>query len=142
MSKTGFSLNPRLEADSIPVMDLRLSAVRLINDSRFPWIILIPRVAGAEELFDLNRSAQNFLMEEMAAVAKAMAAVSNPEKMNIGALGNIVRQLHVHVIARFPHDEAWPGPAWGVGTVVPYSDKGEAFLSLLRPQIIDEMNAK
>ena len=140
--KTGFSLSDRLEADTFPIVDLRLSTVRLMNDTRYPWVILVPRVAHIEEMFELSRVEQSFLMEEMSAVSRAVQAVTNPTKINIGALGNIVRQLHIHVIARFETDAAWPAPVWGQGEASSYSDEGAAFLSLLRPQIAQEMDRK
>ena len=137
MTKIGgnFSLNSTLEADTFPVMDLRLSTVRLMNDNRYPWVIVIPRVAGAEEIFDLTRAQQALLTDETNAVAKALSSITDPTKMNIGALGNIVRQLHIHVIARFETDLTWPGPVWGVGEREPYNDNGQAFISLLKSEL-------
>lgn len=140
MSQAGFSLNGQLETDTFYVGEMRLSTVRLMNDTRFPWIILVPRVAQKEEIFELNRVEQSFLMEEISMVSRAIQKVTNPKKINVGALGNIVRQLHVHIIARFEDDEAWPGPVWGGGEATPYTDEGSAFLSLLRPQIAEEMD--
>ena len=116
-------------------MDLRLSTVRLMNDNRYPWVIVIPRVAGAEEIFDLTRAQQALLTDETNAVAKALSSITDPTKMNIGALGNIVRQLHIHVIARFETDLTWPGPVWGVGEREPYNDNGQAFISLLKSEL-------
>ena len=133
--KSGFFLAGQLNRDTIHVAELRLSSLLLMNDKRYPWLILVPRVANAEELFDLNRLEQGFLMEEINATSKALSLVCQPEKMNVGALGNIVRQLHVHVVARFASDMAWPAPVWGKGEAEPYDDQGQAFLSLLRPQI-------
>ncbi|MEP1443390.1 MAG: HIT family protein [Hyphomicrobiales bacterium] len=140
--KTGFSLSDKLEADTFSVLDLRLSTVRLMNDARYPWIIMVPRIAHIEEMYELSRVEQSFLMEEMSAVSRAVKAVTNPTKMNVGALGNIVRQLHIHVIARFDTDATWPDPVWGKGEAKPYNDDGAAFLSLLRPQITQEMDRK
>lgn len=133
--KTGFFLADQLKRDTFPIAELRLSSLLLMNDKRYPWVILVPRVANAQELFDLNRAEQSFLMEEISATSKAMSLVSRPEKINVGAIGNIVRQLHVHVVARFATDMAWPAPIWGKGEAEPYHDKAEAYLSLLRPQI-------
>lgn len=133
--KTGFFLADQLKRDTIPVVELRLSTLLLMNDKRYPWVILVPRVANAEELFDLNRAEQSFLMEEISVTSKALSLISQPEKINVGAIGNMVRQLHVHVIARFQTDMTWPAPVWGIGKAQPYEDEAAAYLSLLRPQI-------
>jgi len=132
---SGFFLADQLKRDTLPVMDLRLCSLLLMNDSRYPWTILVPRVANAQEIFDLSHAEQSFLIEEISLTAKALAAISQPAKVNVGALGNIVRQLHVHVVARFEGDATWPGPVWGAGVARPYQDGAEAYLSLLRPQI-------
>ncbi|MEO1066346.1 MAG: HIT family protein [Pseudomonadota bacterium] len=122
-------------------MDLRISKVLLMNDVRYPWVILVPRVAGVQELYDLHRAQRALFTDEITATAKALQTVTKGHKMNVGALGNIVRQLHVHVIARFEKDATWPGPVWGEGEREPYADNGDAFAALLRPQIVDEMAA-
>ena len=111
-----FHLDSRLEADTIPVGDLSLSSVLLLNDARFPWFVLVPRVAGASELTDLSDEQAVQLMREIRIATRVMIALSKPDKVNVGALGNIVTQLHVHVIGRFLSDPAWPGPVWGQGT--------------------------
>ena len=111
-----FHLDSRLEADTIPVGDLSLSSVLLLNDARFPWFVLVPRVAGASELTDLSDEQAVQLMREIRIATRVMIALSKPDKVNVGALGNIVTQLHVHVIGRFLSDPAWPGPVWGHGT--------------------------
>lgn len=117
----GFEVDPRLLADSIEVMDLPLCAVRLVDDSRWPWVLLIPRRAGARELFDLDAPDRALLVEEAAGVARALTGVGPCDKTNIATLGNMVPQMHVHVIARQIGDAAWPGPVWGIGKPVPYS---------------------
>jgi diadenosine tetraphosphate (Ap4A) HIT family hydrolase len=91
-----------------------------MNDARYPWILLVPERVGAEELIDLSEADRQTLMHEIGVVSEALKALFSPDKLNVGALGNKVRQLHVHVLARFVSDEAWPGPVWGVGTAVPY----------------------
>lgn len=116
-----FTLDPQLAADTHPVGDLPLCAVRLLRDSRFPWLILVPRQAGATELFDLSAPDRAVLIEEVTHAAQALQAMTGALKINVAALGNQVRQLHVHVIARFPTDAAWPRPVWGVGTSSPYA---------------------
>ena len=115
-----FVLHPQLEADTIKIADLRLSSVLLTNDRRFPWIILVPRVAEAQDTIDLSHQNQMILTEEIAAASHALRAHFKPDKLNVAALGNMVPQLHVHVIARFKSDSAWPAPIWGVGTTEPY----------------------
>ncbi|QIB34430.1 HIT domain-containing protein [Ancylobacter pratisalsi] len=110
-----FVLDPRLEADSFPVMELALSTLRLMDDARFPWLILVPRRPGLAELIDLDPSARAALTAEIDQASRTLRSVTDCHKLNVAALGNMVRQLHVHVIARFESDAAWPGPVWGVG---------------------------
>lgn len=117
---SAFSLDSRLEADTIPVGDLALSSVLLLNDARFPWFVLVPRLPGASELTDLDAAQAAQLMDEMRIAVRVMTALAKPDKVNVGALGNIVTQLHVHVVGRFRSDPAWPGPVWGHGTRAPY----------------------
>ena len=115
-----FRLDGRLAADTLPVARLPLCETRLMNDARFAWLILVPRRAGLSELFDLRATERVQLFEELERTAAALRAVAPCDKLNIGALGNSVRQLHVHVIARTAGDAAWPGPVWGHGTRKPY----------------------
>ncbi len=117
---SSFVLDQRLEAHTLPVGDLALSRVLLMDDARFPWLLLVPRRAAAVELLDLSPADRQQLMIEIAAVSAALRELHAPDKLNVGALGNHVRQLHVHVLARFASDAAWPGPVWGNGTRVPY----------------------
>ena len=116
-----FDLDGRLEADSIFIADGPLSQFRLMNDARYPWLVLVPKVFNASEWIDLPEQEQQILLSEINTAAKILREQFACEKINIGALGNIVRQLHVHVIARTSHDEAWPGPVWGQGKSVAYS---------------------
>jgi diadenosine tetraphosphate (Ap4A) HIT family hydrolase len=115
-----FHLADQLAADTLPVGRLALSRVLLMNDSRYPWVILVPEKPGAEEIIDLSAGERHMLMEEIATVSAALRTLFSPDKLNVGALGNRVRQLHVHVMARFVSDAAWPGPVWGKGEAVPY----------------------
>ena len=110
-----FALDPRLAADTFPVGDLALCRVLLMNDSRYPWLILVPRRADLVEIIDLDRGARATLMEEIALASSFVQSLPGVEKINVGALGNIVGQLHVHVVGRAPGDVAWPGPVWGFG---------------------------
>ncbi len=131
-----FLLDERLRADCMPVCELDLCRVLLMNDNRWPWAILVPRIVNAEEIHLLDTNAQTRLLGETTRIAEVMAAVTGCEKINIGALGNIVRQLHVHVIARNCGDENWPGPVWGYGTRQPYpSDKGKLLLNKIKRQL-------
>jgi diadenosine tetraphosphate (Ap4A) HIT family hydrolase len=116
-----FGLDPKLAADTLSVGDLPLSRVLLMNDARYDWLILVPRRAGLVELTDLAQEERATLMEEIAAASAALRAGPDVAKINVGALGNIVRQLHVHVVARRLDDFAWPGPVWGVGAARPYA---------------------
>lgn len=115
-------LDRRLAAESRPVTELPLCDVRLYDDRRHPWAVLVPRRTGAVELFDLAPEDRVQLTEEIALVGAALKAMTGAVKINIGALGNVVRQLHVHVVARFETDAAWPGPVWGRGAREPYDD--------------------
>jgi diadenosine tetraphosphate (Ap4A) HIT family hydrolase len=120
MTAAEFSLDQRLSADSAMVGELQLCAVRLQDDARFPWLVLIPRRVGLTEIFDLSPDERAMLIEEAALCGAALRAVTQCLKINTAALGNIVRQLHVHVVARNDGDAAWPGPVWGVGERVSY----------------------
>jgi diadenosine tetraphosphate (Ap4A) HIT family hydrolase len=91
-----------------------------MNDRRFPWLLLVPRRAGASEIIDLSPADRAALMEEIAAASGALRLATNCDKLNVGALGNKVHQLHVHVVARFAGDAAWPGPVWSAGVAVGY----------------------
>ena len=115
-----FALDPRLAGDTRVVGDLALSRVLLMNDARFPWIVLVPRRAGLVEIVDLEAAERATLMEEAVLVSGALRAWPGVEKINLGALGNIVRQLHMHVVGRGAGDAAWPGPVWGSGSAVAY----------------------
>ncbi len=115
-----FRLDPTLERDTLQVTDLALCRVRLMNDERFPWLILVPRRTECRELIDLADEDRRMLTEEIDRCTRVLRDHAAADKMNVAALGNQVAQLHVHVIARFENDSAWPGPVWGVGTPRPY----------------------
>jgi len=120
VSKPGFMLDARLDADTRLVASLALCDVRLMNDARFPWLVLVPRHVGLVEIADLSADVQTLLWQEVNRASAALRTVAPCDKLNLGALGNIVRQLHVHVIARCEGDPAWPGPVWGYGSARPY----------------------
>lgn len=131
-----FVLDPRLAADTAHVADLPLSRLLLMDDARFPWLILVPRRAGLIEWFDLDLDAQHALLDEAHRAAAALRAEVPCDKLNVGALGNVVRQLHVHVVARHIGDAAWPGPVWGSGSAERYAaEVRETLLARLRAQL-------
>jgi diadenosine tetraphosphate (Ap4A) HIT family hydrolase len=127
---TDFQLHPQLAADTLPVGCMQLSTTLLMNDRRFPWLILVPRLAGATELVDLSPDHQAQLLTEINIAAHALKTLFTPDKLNIAALGNVTPQLHVHIIARFHGDAAWPRPVWGVGQAETYDS--QAAQSLVR----------
>lgn len=108
-----FELDPRLAADTHPLVQWPLCEVRLMDDARYPWLILVPRVAGACDLIDLDEPSRMQLRQETDAACLSLREVFAPDKLNVASLGNVVEQLHVHVIARFRDDDAWPAPVWG-----------------------------
>ena len=110
-----FELDTRLAADSVLIADGPLSQIRLMNDDRFPWVVLVPRVPGASEWIDLDGGQQRLLLAEINQVSRHLKQKPNVTKLNIGALGNIVPQLHIHLVGRHEGDAAWPGPVWGSG---------------------------
>lgn len=115
-----FALDEQLAQDSHPVIQLPLSSLRLMDDCNYPWVILVPRVADARELIDLDAAQQAALLDEVNRVSRALKQLFRPHKLNIAALGNLVPQLHVHLIARYRDDPAWPAPVWGRIHARPY----------------------
>ena len=106
-------LDARLADDTHPVAQWPLCELRLMDDSHHPWLILVPRVAGATELIDLSDAQQHALVREVSQASRLLREHFSPDKLNVAALGNVVSQLHVHVIARYTGDVAWPKPVWG-----------------------------
>lgn len=130
---TDFVLHERLAADAVFVTNWPLTRVLLMNDARFSWLILVPRRTDVTELFQLSQKERQELMEEIAQASKKLKAITGAAKINVGALGNMVPQLHVHVVARSPDDAAWPGPVWGHGAAVAYEPSArDALLAKLR----------
>jgi diadenosine tetraphosphate (Ap4A) HIT family hydrolase len=125
---SAFALHPKLVADTVPVGDLALSSVLLMDDARFPWFILVPRRPGASEITDLSDEDAATLIGEIRITSRVMLDVAKPDKLNVGALGNVVPQLHVHVVGRFRSDPAWPNPVWGHGAGIPYQPHAAAAL--------------
>ncbi|WP_337270633.1 HIT family protein [Oryzifoliimicrobium ureilyticus] len=128
-----FALDARLEQDSLLLLRLSLCELRLSKDARWPWLILVPQRADVSEITDLKPLDQVMLTFEIETASAALKKVTNPTKINIGALGNIVRQLHVHIVARFEGDPGWPGPVWGHGVAEAYdAEKQEELMMRIR----------
>jgi diadenosine tetraphosphate (Ap4A) HIT family hydrolase len=119
---TDFALHDRLAADTAFIHDLPLCRVLLIKNCLWPWLVLVPRKPDLREFYDLSKADQAILMDEIATTAQKLSNQTKAHKMNIGALGNIVPQLHIHIIARTAEDPAWPGPVWGSGHAEAYPD--------------------
>lgn len=117
----GWHLHPQLADDTHPLAHWPLCEVRLMDDAHHPWLILVPRVEDAVDITDLDATQQATLMREIDRAARALQSAVKPHKLNVAALGNVVPQLHVHVIARYRDDIAWPRPVWGTATAQPYS---------------------
>lgn len=118
---TPFTLDARLADDSHPLATLALCELRLMDDANYPWLVLVPRIAGARELVDLDADQRRRLTDEIDLAARLLRDVYRPYKLNIAALGNMVEQLHIHVIGREQDDPAWPAPVWGRVAARPYS---------------------
>jgi len=115
-----YELHPQLAADTHPLAALELCELRLMDDANYPWLVLVPRVAGARELIDLDAAQRHALTDEIDRAARLLRDAFRPHKLNVAALGNLVPQLHVHVIARDENDPAWPAPVWGRVAARPY----------------------
>ena len=116
-----YELHPQLAADTHPVAALALCELRLMDDANYPWLVLVPRLPQARELIDLDATQRHVLGDEVDTAARVLRDVFQPHKLNVAALGNLVPQLHVHVIARYEHDPAWPAPVWGRVAARPYT---------------------
>lgn len=133
---TDWSLHPQLQKDTIDIGDLPLSRVLVIKDANYPWLLLVPRRPDVAEIIDLNEVEQAQLMTETSRVGRALKDITRCDKLNIAALGNLVPQLHVHLIARRTNDAAWPRPVWGVMPPLPHDPQEvQAFISALRRKI-------
>jgi diadenosine tetraphosphate (Ap4A) HIT family hydrolase len=124
----GFQLDPKIAALTKPWAEWTLSRALIMDDSRFPWLMLVPRRAGAVEIYALEKAERAELVEEIARASRLLAHIHPGWKINVAALGNAVRQLHVHVVARHDGDAAWPRGVWGFGTAVPYAEPALAEL--------------
>ncbi|RLA21076.1 MAG: HIT family protein [Gammaproteobacteria bacterium] len=123
MTQLNFNLHPQLEADSITIGDFPLSRLLLINDSNYPWFVLVPRQSDISEIYQLSEQDQIQLTQESAFLSKQISELYDADKINIAALGNMVPQLHIHHIVRFTNDSSWPHPIWGRAPAKPYNDK-------------------
>ena len=123
---SGFTLHDTLAGDTVEVARWPLCRVLLMRDSRYPWLILVPAQPGLTELHDLSAADQSILMAEITRASEVLVALHKADKINVGALGNMVPQLHIHVIARFRGDDAWPGPVWGAHPAIPYETEALA----------------
>ncbi len=136
MSETAWSLHQRLKEDTIDIGDLPLSRVLVIKDAHYPWLLLVPRRSEIVEIIDLEEVEQAQLMTEISRVARALKEITKCDKLNIAALGNVVPQLHVHIIARRTDDAAWPRPVWGVVPPLAHdAQEVQQFISALRRKI-------
>ena len=115
-----FDLDPRLRNDTIALGHFPLSLLLLMNDRTYPWLILVPQREGVREIYELDALDQHQLLRESSHLAKTLASLFHPDKLNIAALGNVVPQLHLHHVVRFRHDPSWPAPVWGKAPAVPY----------------------
>lgn len=135
-SEEGFELDQRLADSARRVIDLPLSRVLLSDDANYPWLILVPRRADVVELLDLEHDDRQALIEEIVLASRALRAETDCDKLNVAALGNQVPQLHVHIIARFKHDAAWPGPVWGKAPPRPWQpDRRDDLVEHLRKRL-------
>jgi diadenosine tetraphosphate (Ap4A) HIT family hydrolase len=136
MAMDSFQLHAQLAADTTPVADWAISRVLLMNDARYPWLILVPRRVGLTEIHELKHAERMVLIEEINRASLGLKTLTNAVKINVGALGNLVPQLHIHVVARKPGDAAWPGPVWGHGKAAAY-EQGvkDALLEKLRDRL-------
>lgn len=131
-----FTLDPRLQQDTILLGSFPLSLLLLMNDITYPWLILVPQRPDIREIFELAADDQQQLLAESSLLAGTLATLLRPDKLNIAALGNIVPQLHLHHIVRYRNDPAWPAPVWGKTPATPYRrEQADAFRSRLLPHL-------
>lgn len=135
-SAATWTLHPQLQKDTVDIGDLPLSRVLIIKDAHYPWLLLVPRREDITEIIDLDEVAQAQLTTEIARVGRALKEVTKCDKLNVAALGNVVPQLHVHIIARRTSDAAWPRPVWGVMPPLAHDpEELQLFISALRRKI-------
>lgn len=133
-----FQLHPELRQDCLEIGNFALSRILLMNDSQYPWCILVPRRSEILEIYRLDTEDQQLLIQESSCLAQAMQQIYQPDKLNIAAIGNLVPQLHLHHVARYRSDIAWPTPVWGKFPAVPYAGPDAKFnIARLRQQLAD-----
>ncbi|RTE86855.1 MULTISPECIES: HIT domain-containing protein [Gammaproteobacteria] len=131
-----WQLNAQLEKDTVTVGDFPLSRVLIMNDAQYPWVILVPRVEGVTEAYELQAMEQQQLLQESSLLSMWLMRHFNGDKLNVAALGNVVSQLHVHHVVRFKSDPAWPAPVWGKLPAQPYTTETvEAFAQQLAKEL-------
>ena len=131
-----FELHPRLQQDCFNVGRFPLSQILIMNDNQYPWFILVPRRANITEIYQLGQDDRQQLMTESCLLAEKLVTIYQPDKLNIAAIGNLVPQLHIHHVARYQEDKAWPGPIWGKFSPVPYDELGaQANIERLREHL-------
>ena len=118
-----FQLHPQLEKDCFVLGKFELCQVLLMNDSQFPWFILVPQCNGIREIYELTNEEQILLIQESSYLAKKLTEIFNADKLNIAAIGNVVSQLHIHHVVRYENDKAWSAPIWGKFAAVPYTEQ-------------------
>jgi len=118
-----FKLNKILSKDTFELCELKLCKVLLMNDQNYPWLILVPKIEGLSEFHLVPSEHQGDLMDDITLASNVLQRVSSPKKLNVAALGNVVSQLHIHIVARFENDATWPGPVWGQIPAEPYPSK-------------------
>jgi diadenosine tetraphosphate (Ap4A) HIT family hydrolase len=118
-----FQLHPRLQQDCIEIGRFELCRLLMMNDSQYPWFILVPEKAGLSEIHQLSKPERELLMEESGYLAENLAALYKADKMNIASIGNLVPQLHIHHIVRYRTDKSWPAPVWGKFDAIPYTQQ-------------------
>jgi diadenosine tetraphosphate (Ap4A) HIT family hydrolase len=135
-ARSAWSLHPQLVQDTVPLGDLALTRVLAMNDANYPWVILVPRRPDVVEIIDLAEADRAALTAEIAQVSAALKSMTGCDKLNIAAIGNVVPQLHVHIVARRKDDPAWPRPVWGAAPARPYPGAAlGAFAAALRGAI-------
>lgn len=125
-----FEMDKRLVEDTIALGEFALCRVLLMNDSRYPWLILVPRIAAASEVFELTVEQQQQLWQETNTAGQVLKSIYQADKINIATLGNVVSQLHMHIVVRMQDDAVWPAPVWGNGEAQPYTEKAIAQIFL------------
>ena len=136
IQSSAWSLDPQLARDTVAIGDLPLARALAMNDASYPWLILVPRIADAVEIIDLNDAQQAQLMDEIAMLSHVLKDVTRCDKLNIAAIGNVVSQLHIHIVARCRDDAAWPRPVWGAAPARPYQRAElDRFIARIRQEV-------